>query len=189
MFASCGLASHLKNATLQSIHDANKVVRRLKTEKVTLQFQHLAKTNALTLTVFSDASLGNLTDGSTQGGTLITLPGEGGKFSPLCWQSKRIRHVVRSTLAGETLAMPDGIDNAIFLATFFSELTTGTAGLNAPPLVCVTVNHSLFDALKSTKQVTEKRLRLDISGFKELIEKRKSRRCSGESQKLNSLTA
>lgn len=96
--------------------------------------------------------------------------GENETFSPLCWQSKRIRRVVRSTLARETLAMSDGIDNAIFLATLFSELTTGSAELNAPVLVCVTDNHSLFDALKSTKQVTEKRLWLDISGIKELIQ-------------------
>lgn len=170
MFDTCSLASNIKNATVQSIHDVNKVVRKLKSEKVTLKFQHLGDNNALNLIVFSDASLGNLPDGGTQGGTLIALMGQNGKFSPLCWQSKRIRRVVRSTLAGETLAMSDGIDNAIFLATLFSELTTGSAGLNALPLICVTDNHSLFDALKSTKQVTEKRLRLDISSIKELIQ-------------------
>ena len=170
MFDACILASILKSATVQSIHDANKVIRKLKADKVTLKFQLLGNNDALNLTVFSDASLGNLPDGGTQGGTLITLTGDNGKFSPLCWQSRRIRRVVRSTLAGETLAMSDGIDNAIFLATLFSELTTGTAELNAPALICVTDNHSLYDALKSTKQVTEKRLRLDISGIKELIQ-------------------
>lgn len=121
----------------------------------------MGNNDALNLTVFSDASLGNLPDGGTQGRILIGLMGEGWKFSPLFWQSKRIRRLVRSTLAGETLALSDGIDNAIFLATLFSDLTTGNADLNAPPLVCVTDNHSLSDALKSTKQVTEKRLRLE----------------------------
>lgn len=66
--------------------------------------------------------------------------------------------------------MSDGIDNAMFLATLYSELTTGEAGLNTLPLICVTDNHSLFDALKSTKQVTEKRLRLEISSIKELLQ-------------------
>jgi ABC-type enterobactin transport system permease subunit len=79
----------------------------------------------LKLVVFSDASLENLKDGGTQGGHLIVLMGEEGRFSPICWQSKRIRRVVRSTLAGETLALADEIDNAIFLATLVSELTTG----------------------------------------------------------------
>lgn len=123
----------------------------------------------MSLVVYSDASLGNLPDGGTQGGALIALMEKTGKFSPLFWQSKKIRRVVRSTLAGETLAMSYGIDNAMFLAMLYSELTTGKADLNALPLICVTDNHSLFDALKSTKQVTEKRLRLEISGVKELI--------------------
>lgn len=173
MFDVSSLASNIKHATVQSIHDTNKVIRKLKSEKVSLKFQHLGNSNALNFKVFSDASLGNLPDGGTQGGTLIGLMGEGGKFSPLCWQSKKIRRVVRSTLAGETLALSDGIDNAIFLTTLFSELTTGNAELNTPPLICVTDNHSLFDALKSTKQVSEKRLRLEISSIKELMQSKK----------------
>lgn len=94
--------------------------------------------------VFSDASFGNLSDGGTQGGHLIVLMGENGKFSPLSWQSKKVKRIVRSTLAGETLAMSDGIDNAIFLATLFSELTTGDAE-HATPITCVqTIIRSLM---------------------------------------------
>ena len=37
-------------------------------------------------------------------------------------------------------------------------------------MVCVTDNYSPVDAIKSTKSVTEKRLRLEISGIKELIQ-------------------
>lgn len=102
-------------------------------------------------------------------GHLILLMGENGKFSPLSWQSKRVKRIVRSTLAGETLAMSDGIDNSIFLSILFSELTTGDAE-HAPPIICVTDNHSLADAIKSTKSVSEKRLRLEISSIKELVQ-------------------
>lgn len=41
------------------------------------------------------------------------------------------------------------------------------------PIVCVTDNFSLVDALKSTKFVAEKRLRLEISSIKELIQTKK----------------
>ena len=82
--------------------------------------------------------------------------------------------------------MSDGIDNAIFLTTLFSELTTGDTGLHALLLICVTDNHSLFDALKSTKQVAEKRLRLEISSIKELIQSKRIKK--NQIQKLNSLT-
>lgn len=173
MFDTCALAANLNHATVQSMHEANKVVRKLKSEHVTLKFQNLGNEDFLRLVVFSDASMGNLPDGGTQGGHLIVLMGEDGRFSPICWQSKRIRRVVRSTLAGETLALADGIDNAIFLSSLYSELSTGTIKQHTLPVMCVTDNYSLIEAIKSTKSVTEKRLRLEISGIKELIQNKK----------------
>ena len=98
------LASNTKYATVQTLHCANKLIRKLKSEEVILRFQYLGENCSLKLVVFSDSSMGNLADGGTQGGHFIMLMGEDGKFSPICWQSKRIRRVVRSTLAGETLA-------------------------------------------------------------------------------------
>ena len=125
-FDASNLASGLKKATVQTIHEANRIVCKLKSKKVVLNFQYLGSDDTLRMIVFSDASFGNLSDGGTQGGHLIFLMGENGKFSPLAWQSRRVKRVVRSTLAGETLAMSDGIDNAIFLSTLFSELTVGS---------------------------------------------------------------
>ncbi len=60
MFDVCSLASNLKYATVQSIHETNKVIRKLKSEKVTLRFQHLGNSDALNFVVFSDASLGTI---------------------------------------------------------------------------------------------------------------------------------
>ena len=73
---------------------------------------------------------------------------------------------MRSTLAGEALALADGVDSGMFLATLFAELTTGKAKRELLPISCVTDNHSLYDAVKSTKFVAEKRLRLEISNIK-----------------------
>ncbi|KAK6178629.1 hypothetical protein SNE40_011160 [Patella caerulea] len=114
-------------------------------------------------------SFGNLQDEGTQGGHLILLKGKGGNFTPIAWNSKRIRRVVRSTLSGETLAMADAIDTGIFISTLYSELVTGCTDPTKLPLVCVTDNKSLLEAIKSTKCVTEKRLRLEITGIKEMV--------------------
>lgn len=170
LFDASMLASAQKNATVQNIIDANKVIRKLKAEQVALKFHFLGDENSLELVVFSGASLANLPDGGTQGGHFIALRGENEHFSPLSWQSKKIRRVVRSTLAGEALALSDGVDSAIYLATLHAELTTGQAkpGL---PIVCLTDNHSLFDAVRSTKFVADKRLRLEISSLKEMIQR------------------
>ena len=67
--------------------------------------------------------------------------------------------------------MAEGIDVAIFVSTLFTVLTTGTPAPDGLPLICMTDCKSLHDALKTTKQVGEKRLRLEISGIKELMEK------------------
>ena len=77
-----------------------------------------------------------------------------------------------SRFASETLTMSCGIDNAIFPATLFFELTTGDAE-HAVPVICTIDNHSLDDALKSTKSVIEKRPHLEISSIKELIQTQK----------------
>lgn len=94
-------------------------------------------------------------------------------FSPLAWQSKRIRRVVRSTLAAETLALADAIDTGLFLTTLHSELTGGNTKATTIPIVCLTDNHSLYEAVKSTKSVADKRLRIELSSIKELISKKK----------------
>uniref|UniRef100_M4AZE1 Integrase catalytic domain-containing protein n=1 Tax=Xiphophorus maculatus TaxID=8083 RepID=M4AZE1_XIPMA len=172
MFDASNLASRLKHATVQTINEANRVVCKLKAKSVELNFQHLGEDSNLRMVTFTDASFGNLSDGGTQGGHFIVLMGDNGQFSPISWQSKRIKRIVRSTLAGETLAMSEGIDNAIFLSTLFSELSAGSTAC-PPPIMCVTDNFSLVDALKSTKFVTEKRLRLEISSIKELIQTKK----------------
>ena len=74
--------------------------------------------------VFSDASLGNSSDGgSTQGGYFICLQDEGNdNIVPLSWTSKKLKRVARSTLAAETLALVDAMDNGIFLASLYTEL-------------------------------------------------------------------
>lgn len=67
------------------------------------------------------------------------------------------------------MALANGVDSAVLLATLYSEITTGGFSCINVPIVCVTGNRSLIDALKSTKSVTEKRLCLEISSMKELI--------------------
>ena len=170
VFDACQLASKINDGKVEHLQEANKVIRRIKSEQVDLKFHNLGS-GQLSLLVYTDASLGNLLDGGTQGAYIIFLANEKGKVIPICWNSKKIRRVVRSTLAGETLAIAEGIDVAIFVSTLFTELTTGTPAPDGLPLICVTDCKSLHDALKSTKQVGEKRPRLEISGIKELMEK------------------
>ena len=189
-FDVTSLAGRVKTATVNELLEANKIIKRIKADKTILKFQHLGDSD-LSLVVYSDASLGNLVDGGTQGGHVILLVGQGGRCSPIHWSSKRIRRVVRSTLAGETLAMADGIDDGIFFATLYAELTVGKPDPKVLPICCVTDCKALFEAIKSNKFVTEKRLRLEISAIKEKLENRQLEKidwCDSSNQLADCLT-
>ena len=58
----------------------------------------------------------------------------------------------------------------MFISTLFSELTVGDATTNVLPITCIADYKSLFEAMKSSKFVTEMPVRIDISGIKELIQ-------------------
>ncbi|KAL5012987.1 hypothetical protein ScPMuIL_011538 [Solemya velum] len=67
-------------------------------------------------------------------------------------------------------------DNCIFLSTLYMELTKGVSQPSEVlPITCVVDNHSLYGAIKSTKFVADKRLRLEISNIKELLKTKQVR--------------
>ena len=89
LFDACALTTKIKTWTIQDILQVNKIIGRAKSSKIKLKFQHLGENHDLKLMVFSDAAMGNLADGGSQGGYLIPLVGERGKFSPIWWGSKK----------------------------------------------------------------------------------------------------
>ena len=73
--------------------------------------------------------------------------------SPLNWQSKRIRRIVRSSLAAEILALSDALNDAIYLRKLFSEIMFND---NYDISIEIIIDKSLYDALFSKKNVIEK---------------------------------
>ena len=80
--------------------------------------------------------------------------GENGLCNLVSWQSKRIRRVVRSTLAGEAKGMLYCIDAAVFISSLYSDILYGNFYMI--PIEVITDNRSLVDALNSSKFVAEK---------------------------------
>ncbi|CAC5405450.1 unnamed protein product [Mytilus coruscus] len=100
------------------------------------------------------------TDGGSQGGYVVFLMGYDGNVNPITWQSKKLRRVVRSTLASEALALADGVDCVISLAALFKELMHNGNELKHTPVNCFVDNKDLYHAIYSDKPVGEKRLRV-----------------------------
>ena len=125
---------------------------------------------SLRLQLFTDASFNNLPNGGSQGGQIIFLADAKNNVCPIYWKSSKVKRVVRSTIGAETLSLSEGCDIALFTNKLISEIIYK----NKIDL-CITAytdNQSLYDAVNSMKQTSEKRLLLDISALREMVEDR-----------------
>ena len=158
---------------IEDIIQANKCLRKVGTTESSIKFPDLGNLQNSELVVYTDASHGNLPDGvGSTGGFIVFLKGENDRCCPLYWESKRIRRVVRSTIAAETLAATEGIDMAIYLSNILSQIIYNGKP-NCIPVTLYVDNKSLFENVHSTKNVSEKRLRIDIAVMKELVDEKK----------------
>ena len=165
-FDTSNLAVNIPKSTTKDISNLNKVINKLKKDSYVLTFKQLKK--PVKIVVYTDAAFGNLPDGGSQGGYLVFLVDEDNQCNIIIWQSRRLKRIVRSTLAAETLAMCDGIDAALYISATYCGIVYSICS-HELPIEVVTDNKSLFDALKSSKYVSDKRLRIDIGALKQLI--------------------
>ncbi len=172
MFDSMELSTSMKDPKVEDLLRANKIVKKMKMEDCRLCFKAIGDDRDLRLAVFSDASYGNLSDGvSSAGGFVVFLIGSDNMCCPIAWKANKIRRVVRSTLAAEAMAMVEGLESVCYLGHLVSELLFASKK-NVIPVICYTDNKSLYDNIHSTKSVGEKRLRIDIAGIKQMLERR-----------------
>ena len=76
--------------------------------------------------------------GGGGGGYIIFLSSGSGDRCPLSWQLRKLKRVVKSTLAAETLALLDCAEAAVFLSSVMFELTE-----HRVPIKCYVDNKSL----------------------------------------------
>ena len=161
----------------------------MKQNECKLIYKKLGNNNDLRIVVYSDAAHGNLSNGGSQGGYIIFLCGHENNCVPLNWQSKRIRRVVRSSLAAETLALSDALDDAVYMMKLFLEIMFNN--YYKISIEIVIDNKSLYESLFSKKNVIEKCLRIDIAFIKENIDSKivsKVHLVSSRNQQANVLT-
>ena len=148
---------------------ANKVVKKLKSEVSPLVFQKINDIENSTILVFSDASFKSLPGGASQGGFILLLSDETGNICPLQWKSKKIKRVVKSTLAAECLALQEACETAFYLKSILAEILG--IDISQIKIDCYTDNRSLRDSLHSSRTLEEKRLILDEAILKEMMQK------------------
>ena len=168
-FIANSSAGDLKNADGNRIKTVAKALRKLKfSDQNTIHYRSFPEEPNLCLEIYSDASFQNLADGGSQAGYIIFLTDTISKIChPLCWGSKRVKRVARSTLAAETMALQDALDGGIFISEVWRFLMKESL-----ETVAFVDNKQLYESVYSSKCVLEKRLRVEISAIQEMMKNR-----------------
>ena len=164
-FEMIAASTKLKQATVGDLTRTIKMLNRLKDFTSYMLFPCLnQELSDLKIMVITDASLGNINDGTGSTGAYIVWLADGtGLCCPLAWHASKIKRVVRSTIAAEALSLQEGLEEGFYYRTMVEEI------LGIPnktiPIKAYTDNKSVIEAVFSTKLVDDKRLRVDIAAI------------------------
>ena len=127
LFECSELASSLKDAKVEHLVKANKLLKRLQQSDSHIVVSKLQDMKTWHFVTYHDAFFANLDDGGSQGAYVIFLTDETNDLVvPIAWQSKRIKRVVKSTLAAETLSLVEGAEASFWMKSVLNELTGNT---------------------------------------------------------------
>ena len=121
-FQNCIIGNSVAKSSVGDIVFANKAVRKIKSSDLSISFHCDMDLSNCYVVSFCDASFGTLPNGGSQGAFITLLVGQNGVYSPIAWQSRRVRRVVKSTIAAECLAAIEAAENAILLTFALREI-------------------------------------------------------------------
>ena len=190
-YNACEVRVSIKDVTINDLIQANKYISKVKSESSSIKIINLENLEHCSLVCFSDASFANLKGNSSQGGFIIFLYRSENLFSPIAWKSFKIKRVVKSTLAAETLALEQALEMRFMMKSFLCELLNKEISNKVVPIKCYVDNKSLVDSIFSTKTLTEKRLKIDICIIRDMLSKNEVYSiewCKSEAQLVDCLT-
>eukprot|EP00435_Cladocopium_sp_Y103_P063659 s40_g25.t1 len=179
------LQAKINQATIQDLHDANKLLHEAKLHKHTnITIQSIPLEN-LRFVSFSDASFANRANAQSQKGCLILAASkqigewQSSLVSPLLWYSRKIARVVGSTLASETYALSGAVDLLSWLRIHWDWICQPssrwkepeTCLSKAPEAYAVVDCKSLYDLIQKTTipQCQEHRVMLEALIIKDRL--------------------
>ena len=166
-FESCYISNGLKSGNHNIFNFANKIVRKVQNQSVTLNYPCDFDISSVFVVSFCDASFANLPNAGSQGGHVSFLVDKNGMYSPITWQSRKIRRVVKSTIAAECLAAVEAAESTVYLATLLSDILKLSRRIDT---FLFSDNRNLVNAVHSSTNLEDKRLVIDISILRDLID-------------------
>ena len=185
------LSTKLNEGMVEDLLHAIKVVGRLKEVESRLYFPVVSLIKEETrLILFTDAAHANICHGVGSVGAYIAfLVDNNQRCCPLIWQACKIKRVVRSTIAAETLSLQEGLEAVYYIQRLLLEILDMPVG--SIPIVAFVDNKSVVQSIHSTSLVDDKRLRLDIAAIKQSIDKHEVSAinwCPSKAQLANCMT-
>ena len=163
------LSTKFKGGNIENLKEARKVLTNIVQNKARITLSNIGDLRAAELWLYTDASFGNLNDGVDSTGSYIIMlvnPRDG-RCAPLDWKSNKVKRVVTSTLAAETLSLTCGLDAAVALKEQLQDLLGIDHDIKLRALVD---NKSAVDAAHTTvTHTTERRLKREIGSVKEML--------------------
>jgi hypothetical protein len=151
-------ATTFGSGSVKRLNDVTKHLKR--TQALKLNFPQMDR-ESLQLVVYADSSFGNCHDSGTQIGYIMFLMDKLNNASVITFRSYKARRVVRSSTAGETLALADSFDSAFVIRHDLQAILGRKV-----PLLLLTDSESLFYTLTRDKYTRERRLLLDIAAVR-----------------------
>ena len=103
----------------------------------------------LNIVVFTDASLGNINEGTGSTGAFnIWVMDKTGNCCPIAWNAHKIKRVMRSTLAAEMLSLEEGLEASVFYRQTLEDILGIKS--KAIQIEAYVDNKSIIEAILST---------------------------------------
>ena len=165
-FEVCYASTIVNSATISDITMLNKVLKDIKSEKSYIKFPSL-NIDSLSIRIYTNISFNNLPNGGSQGGRILFITDNENRSCPLVWNSSKIKHVVQSILAAETLFVTDGCD----ISFFTTQIVNHIFQQNNINNTVITDSKSLLDCVESTKLISDKRLGVELHALHQMHER------------------
>ena len=168
-FDNLVLSLRLGKASFRDMKQACKIVRKLKYGDTAMKFVDLGPVEEWTIQGFGDAGFKSLPDKTSScGGQVILVSNvQQGTACVLDWKSKKLKRVVTSSTAAETLAANDTLDEMVYVKSVLIELFKNRAA--AIPLELVTDSKNLHKSVMTSTLVENPRLRTEVAKLKESL--------------------
>ena len=171
VFDHISLSTKLGKATVGDHNSLLKIAKKMLADSTEMKFSKLGDLKSWVIDAYADAGYRSLPDkvSSCGGQVVIVRDTTSNAACVLSWRGRKLKRVVTSSTAAETLALNDVISEVLFTKSILGEIFGEKTG--QIPVNLYTDSKNVQKAVNSTSMVEDPRLRLDIACLRESLEK------------------